>query len=682
MTGPKQLSAVLENLKPGDHLCSIYETEAEQRAIVTPFIRAGLERGEKVFYVVDAHTPAEIRAYVNSGDTPSVPLTGLSLLSPEESYLREAEGFDPQRMIAWLKELTAQALDEGYTAVRITGEMTWALRDEPGVGRLMEYEARLNDFFHNHPAIGLCQYDRRRFSPSLLLEVLQTHPLAVVGTEVLQNFYYIPPEEFLGEDPEVAILENWFDNLRHHHEIHASLRREVAENAAIATLSQALVSSAPLHDIALLMLEQAQQLTESTLGYIGYLDPVNEELVCPSVAGERWARCQVGQSFCIFQCLPGLWAWGLEHQDPLLSNDVAHDARLEPMLEQPAAIRRLLAVPLLIEGRLMGQLALANSGRAYTERDVSVVQRLASLCALAIERRRREEVLHRERDLLHQIMETSPLAITVVDAAGQITFANSPAEAILGLTRAEIVQRTYNTPEWKITDEEGAAFPDDELPFRRVQQEGEAVYGVEHAIVWPDDRWVLLSISAAPLWDEEGSFAGMVSIIEDITERRERERERIRRLEQELRDVEALVHTTSAPVTAQLFGNQPLHDALPQTFEGLVIRYEALLERALERRLYKGEEGNSRKLRELAEALGQLQGSPRDLVQIHALALRRKTQGIPLPKAQLYAEEGRLTALELMGYLASFYRARASISSTFPPGSQATASKEGETDVI
>jgi PAS domain S-box-containing protein len=79
--------------------------------------------------------------------------------------------------------------------------------------------------------------------------------------------------------------------------------------------------------------------------------------------------------------------------------------------------------------------------------------------------------------------------------------------------------RTYNAPEWKVTDVDGGPFPDEALPFRRVMDAGEPVRDVVHAIEWPDGQRVLLSINAAPLADEAGQVDGMVASVEDITTR-------------------------------------------------------------------------------------------------------------------------------------------------------------------
>jgi PAS domain S-box-containing protein len=130
------------------------------------------------------------------------------------------------------------------------------------------------------------------------------------------------------------------------------------------------------------------------------------------------------------------------------------------------------------------------------------------------------ETVHRERDLIERIAETSPVGITVVNREGQVTFANSQSEKVLGLSKDTITQRTYNAPAWRITDCDGGPFADEELPFRRVMSTRRPVYDVQHAIVWPNGRRVLLSINAAALLDESGEITNVVCTIEDITERK------------------------------------------------------------------------------------------------------------------------------------------------------------------
>ncbi|MHC4131225.1 MAG: MEDS domain-containing protein [Planctomycetota bacterium] len=232
----RELEQKITELKPGDHLCCIYETEQQHRALITPFIRKGLHRNEKVIYIVDARSAEDILDYLreNGLEIEKYLRTGqLMILSAAESYMRE-KVFDPDGMISLLKAETEKALQEGYSALRITGEMTWAMRGLPGSERLIEYETKLNRFFSANKCLAICQYDKRRFEPRILLDVLTTHPIAIIGTKLYENFYYIHPESLLGSNPESARLNNWLHNLQVHKKAEENLTWAKEETVRLA----------------------------------------------------------------------------------------------------------------------------------------------------------------------------------------------------------------------------------------------------------------------------------------------------------------------------------------------------------------------------------------------------------------------------------------------------------------
>jgi PAS domain S-box-containing protein len=209
----------IDELKPGDHLCCLYETDKEHKAVLTPYMRFGLENNEKVFYIVDTHTSdsvldylrddgVQVESYLNSGQ--------LVILTVNESYMKGGV-FDPDSMINMLSEETEKALKEGYAALRVTGEMSWALKGLPGSERLIEYEAKVNEFFPNHKALAICQYDMGLFQPEILLNVLLTHPIVVIGTHIYENFYYMPPEKYPFDIPE-STLKEWIKSLEVYNE--------------------------------------------------------------------------------------------------------------------------------------------------------------------------------------------------------------------------------------------------------------------------------------------------------------------------------------------------------------------------------------------------------------------------------------------------------------------------------
>ena len=184
-----------------DHLALIYESQAEQFATVIPYIEHGLERGERCVYIADENdTEAVLDALAEAGVDVEEALESGALVvhTAKESYLRNGS-FDPDDMIAFLEDTIVEAEAE-YEGLRITGEMTWVFGEEPPLEELVEYEGKLNEFFPEVNGLALCQYNREKFSPETIRDIIKTHPHLIYDGTVCQNFYYTPPEEFFGPD--------------------------------------------------------------------------------------------------------------------------------------------------------------------------------------------------------------------------------------------------------------------------------------------------------------------------------------------------------------------------------------------------------------------------------------------------------------------------------------------------
>ncbi|MGA2403160.1 MAG: MEDS domain-containing protein [Syntrophobacteraceae bacterium] len=209
-----------------DHLCLIYETREEQFAAVMPFMKIGLERGEKCVYIVDDNTATMVIDGMKSAgmDVESAVESGkLTIVSKQDVYLRQ-EYFDPDWMVGFLKRVTDEAKTAGFSALRVTGEMTWVLSGDPGTERLMEYEAKLNYFFPENDALAICQYNRNRFPPEIIKNVIATHPLVICGGVVCTNFYYVPPDDFLGEKQPAKEIDRLLANIINREKAEEKLR--------------------------------------------------------------------------------------------------------------------------------------------------------------------------------------------------------------------------------------------------------------------------------------------------------------------------------------------------------------------------------------------------------------------------------------------------------------------------
>ncbi|NJP05810.1 MAG: response regulator [Chloroflexaceae bacterium] len=172
-----------------------------------------------------------------------------------------------------------------------------------------------------------------------------------------------------------------------------TIQRDSLVNSALAELSQTLLISSSLDDIADSVLNHVKEITNSTYGFVGYIEPQTGYLICPTMTRDIWDECKVPQKDIVFKQFGGLWGWVLNHRQPLLTNDPSSDPRSSYIPSGHVPIRQFIGVPALIGDELVGIIALANTSRPYVQDDMGCLERFAHLYALAIQRKHAEDAL-------------------------------------------------------------------------------------------------------------------------------------------------------------------------------------------------------------------------------------------------------------------------------------------------
>ncbi len=149
------------------------------------------------------------------------------------------------------------------------------------------------------------------------------------------------------------------------------------------------------------------------------------------------------------------------------------------------------------------------------ERNQDLAQRARALA-------RSEQMLQEQTGLLQSILDGMGDGVTVVDAQGYVTLSNPVARQVLsGLPEHLLITVTPDCP--VLLPDQQTPYPADELPLARAIR-GEHVDAAElylPATPQHGERW--LSVTARPLTESSGNYAGGVAVLRDVSSAKQTE---------------------------------------------------------------------------------------------------------------------------------------------------------------
>ena len=189
------------NLGQHRHICAFFNSLDAEHRVLRSFIKEGFDRGDKAFHIVDPELQGEhLKRLAEAGiDVEQAMGTGqLELRRWQDAYLR-GDRFDQDAMLALLEEVLQSGAAAGYPLTRLIGQMEWALADKPGVDDLLEFETRVNYLMARYDDPTICTYDLSKFSASVVMDIMRTHPAVIIGGLLQDNPFFVPPDQFLLE---------------------------------------------------------------------------------------------------------------------------------------------------------------------------------------------------------------------------------------------------------------------------------------------------------------------------------------------------------------------------------------------------------------------------------------------------------------------------------------------------
>ncbi|PWU51013.1 hypothetical protein DLJ46_05845 [Micromonospora globispora] len=180
---------VVDQVNLGDHVCWTHDDESEALDAVGRFAATGLRLGHKVICFTNASTPQAVRTHLEAAGVPTemAVAAGQLRIQPAVEHYLTGRRLVPQPLLAALVEEVTRAQREGYSGLRLAGDMAWVVGSGTTLDDLCRYEAHANRLFVDGQVAGMCLYDRRLFPAEQLRAVAAAHP-ATAGPQADRNW--------------------------------------------------------------------------------------------------------------------------------------------------------------------------------------------------------------------------------------------------------------------------------------------------------------------------------------------------------------------------------------------------------------------------------------------------------------------------------------------------------------
>ena len=185
------------------HICAFFNSIDEEHRVLRSFIKDGLDQGEKALHFVDSTQREDhLKRLAEGGMNVERAMASgqLEVCLWQDAQL-SGERFDQDAWLASIEQMLQSGKAAGYPLTRFLAHMDWALQDKPGLDYLtfVEFESRVNYMSPKYDDALLCCYDLSKFSSTMIIDVLRTHPVVIIGGVLQENPFFVPPDQLLLE---------------------------------------------------------------------------------------------------------------------------------------------------------------------------------------------------------------------------------------------------------------------------------------------------------------------------------------------------------------------------------------------------------------------------------------------------------------------------------------------------
>jgi two-component system cell cycle sensor histidine kinase/response regulator CckA len=314
---------------------------------------------------------------------------------------------------------------------------------------------------------------------------------------------------------------------------HTRNQRVLSSRVKLSALAEHTTSQGLLQAF----LDEAEQLTDSCLGYFQFLDEDEQ-----SVNLQVWST-KTHQMMC--RLVPeakhypiaaaGVWLDCVRQRRSVMHNNCEQSQHSQGLSEGHAPVKRELVVPVFRNGTIVAILGVGNKPTNYLDEDEQIIRDLADLAWDIVSRKRAEESLCESEARFRGTFEQAAVGVALVAPDGRFLRINQRFSDIVSYEKQELEGLTITA----------ITHPDDhdtDLEYIQRALTGEiSTYSREKRCIRKDGRTVWITMTVSLIRKSDGQPDYFVGIIQDITNRKQTEAA-LRESEQRFRTVTDFTH--------------------------------------------------------------------------------------------------------------------------------------------
>lgn len=201
------------DIVPGDHLSFFYRQGEVYQTVIHQCILHAHTLQFRVLFFSQNHSEEEIRSILTAGGVSDEDIGQHIRIFPRCDTEVHSIFKDVSRIVTFLQNEVQKARKDGY-------EGCFILREMSGVHKVRSTSRMINDMSGMEPLLDsghivlICIYRASEFPAYVLKDVIRTHPKVIIGNEMYNNVFFIPPSESRGHDVDSVELSHWIRTMR------------------------------------------------------------------------------------------------------------------------------------------------------------------------------------------------------------------------------------------------------------------------------------------------------------------------------------------------------------------------------------------------------------------------------------------------------------------------------------